>query len=425
MRGRGPFRAALAAGFAAVGLVAAAADVAAPASEGLKLERVVMVMRHGVRPPTKPNPTPEGTSAEPWSTWTTPFGDLTPHGAAGATLMGRYARGDFARRGLLPADGCPANAVSVRASGKSRAIETAKSFVEGLAPRCAIKVDHPVREEDDVVFHPLGRGQKLDPAVARQAALRQAPAGGLDAERRAHQAEFATLQRVLRCCAPSACPRGAAGCAIGDFESELKADGEGKPALEGALGMASTAAQTLLLEYVEGKPMAEVGWGRANKADIQALLRFHATKFRYEVRSPYVAERYAAPLARRVVDTLTAAGPARLTLLVGHDTNLAALGGYLDLHWTPADYPPDSLPPGGALGFERLSGPTGKTYVRAFFIAQTLDQLRNLTPLDAANAPVRVEVPIPGCGQREPATPCEIASFERLVRNKLAHPAGS
>ena len=58
----------------------------------LKLERMVMLMRHSVRPPTKSPATPEGTTAQPWSTWTTPFGELTPHGAEGARLMGVYSR---------------------------------------------------------------------------------------------------------------------------------------------------------------------------------------------------------------------------------------------------------------------------------------------------------------------------------------------
>jgi 4-phytase/acid phosphatase len=52
--------------------------------------------------------------------------------------------------------------------------------------------------------------------------------------------------------------------------------------------------------------MDQVGWGRASKADIQAMLRFHPVKFNYEVGAPYIAERYAAPIAKR-----NAVGPER------------------------------------------------------------------------------------------------------------------
>ena len=43
-----------------------------PAAEGLKLERVVMLMRHGIRPPTKATVTPPGIAAEPWPSWDAP-----------------------------------------------------------------------------------------------------------------------------------------------------------------------------------------------------------------------------------------------------------------------------------------------------------------------------------------------------------------
>ncbi len=387
-----------------------------------------MLMRHSVRPPTKDHPTPKGTTAQPWPAWSTPIGELTPHGEEGARLMGIYNRQLLATRGLLPANGCLGDAVSVWASGKSRAIKTAKSFVDGLAPGCGTTVSFPATENDDPVFHPLNSGAKIDGTLAKSASLRRAPKGKLEEEIVAHNEEFKVLQRVMDCCAPPVCSKNAAkeGCTIADLSSEIISGEEGKPALEGGLGMASTAAQTFLLEYVEGKPIAEVGWGRATKADIQKMLRFHTTKFFYEVRSPYVAERYAAPIAKRIVEALgEKSNKARLTLLAGHDTNVAALGGYFDLHWVPADYPPDSLPPGGALGFELLSNGKGETYVRAFFQTQSMDQLRNLTPLNQANPPAQVYIPIPGCGEKHDPTLCNFKTFQNIVNRKLTNPAKS
>ena len=91
-------------------------------------------------------------------------------------------------------------------------------------------------------------------------------------------------------------------------------------------------------------------------------------------------------------------GP-KLTVLVGHDTNIANLGGFLDLHWTLPDYPRDDPPPGGALGFEVLADPAGKQYVRAFYRAQTMDQVRELQALDGDNKPAYVYLEIPGCAE--------------------------
>jgi len=383
-------------------VIAAPASVhAADATDGLKLERMVMVMRHSVRPPTKAQATPAGTTAQPWSSWTTAYGDLTPHGAEGARLMGAYYRTFLGARGILPREGCAAGGDIVAwASSKPRAIKTAEAFVEGLQPGCGLKVARPDSEETDVVFHP---SSIIDGDIALKASQRTKP--GLAAETRALSKEFAILDRVL-------------GRRL-DRASHLQAEKGDNASLEGALGIASTAGQTVLLEYVEGKPMDQVGWGRASKADIQALLRFHTVKFRYEVGNAYVAQRYAAPVAAEILKALGGeAGTGKLTLLVGHDTNIAALRGMLDVHFTGADYPQDDPPPGGAMGFELLRNAKGEAFVRAFYTAQTMDQLRDLTPLTAVNPPAYSYFPIPGC-----ASLCPLTSFQKIVGAKLANPA--
>ena len=408
-------------------LMTAVAMLLAPSAAGaapddgsvadLKLERVVMLMRHGVRPPTKAPATPEGTAAQPWSSWTTPFGELTPHGAEGARLMGVYSRTLLRSRGLLPDEGCaPAGDVVVWASGKSRAIKTAESFTEGLQPGCGVKVAHPNSEDNDPVFHPA-EGAAIDGVLALKSAQRLKP--GIAYEARIHAEDFKVLQRVLGCDLATR-----AGCGVAARPSRLNGNPTDGPDVEGALSIASTAGQTILLEYVEGKPMDQVGWGRASKADIHAMLRFHPVKFRYEARSPYVAERYAAPVARRILEALNGEnGTGKLTLLVGHDTNIAALGGFLGVHFTIADYPRDDPPPGGAMGFELLRDAGGHAFVRAFYTAQSMDQLRELQPLTAANPPAYAYFPIPGCGVKGEPTVCPLETFRRIVGGKLASPA--
>ena len=396
------------------------ANAASAASDGgptgdLKLERMVMVMRHSVRPPTKAPSTPEGTTAQPWSSWTTPFGELTPHGAEGARLMGVYNRTFLGARGLIPRDGCaPKGEIVAWASGKSRAIKTAEFFVEGLQPGCGLVVEHPVSEDDDPVFHPA---EGIDGALALAAAQRQKP--GVANEARVHADDFEVLQKVLGCDLATK-----AGCDLAKRPSALKGNKGDSPDIEGALSIASTGGQTVLLEYVEGKPMNEVGWGRASKADIQAMLRFHPVKFHYEVGAPYIAERYAAPIAKRVLSALNGeADTGRLTLLVGHDTNIAALRGFFGAHFTAADYPQDDPPPGGAMGFELLKDRGGKAFVRAFYTAQSMDQLRELQPLTASNPPAYAYFPIPGCGVKGEATLCPLETFRKIVGGKLASPA--
>ncbi|WP_019515148.1 histidine-type phosphatase [Sphingomonas sp. Mn802worker] len=405
-------------------LLSAAAPPPTPSS-GETVERVVMVMRHGVRPSTKFPATPVGTTREPWSAWSSEAGDLTPHGAAAVRLLGAYDRGLLVQQGLLPATGCAGiGTISAWASGASRAIKTGHAFLETLQPGCQVALDHPASEDEDETFHPADAGLAIDGEKALAAALRIAPAGGIDAEVARNADAFRVLERVVGCCPDKSCDTGTnknvapAPCTAAERRSRLVAEAGDKPDMKGALSFASTAGQTILLQYLEGMPMAQVGWGRASAADIRTMLRFHPIKFRYETRPPYVAQRLAAPLARRILDAV-AGKSGKVTLLFGHDTNLAALGGFYDLHWTMADYPADDIAPGGAIGFEVVRAHDGQRYVRAFSQAQLMDQVRGLTPLTAAQAPDRRIIAIPGCG----ADRCTLEAFEQLTTDKLKPPS--
>lgn len=383
--------------------------VTAPSPE-VRLERVVMLMRHGVRPPTKAMVTPPGVAAQAWPAWPVDWGELTPHGYDAVRLLGQWDRRHWADQGLLSADGCPAaGQVHLAASSKSRTQATARALAEGLAPGCPLEVEFPATPADDA-----------DLALAAQTAL--APIGGLNAEMARQAPLLKRLSTVLGCCTVEVCAEKAlpAGCDLSQWPQALARNDEDRADLGPPLGLASTVAQTFLLEYLEGKPMDQVGWGRVSRDDIEAFLSFHTLKFYYEGRAPYVAARTASPLARRMLSALES-GPA-LTVLAGHDTNIADLGGMLDLHWQVPGYPADNPPPGGAVGFELWRDAAGQRTVRAFYRAQTMDQVRDLRPLTGAEQAAFQYIAIPGC-----AAPCRIEDFDRLVTSRpvASRPTGS
>jgi 4-phytase/acid phosphatase len=76
----------------------------------------------------------------------------------------------------------------------------------------------------------------------------------------------------------------------------------------------------------------------------------------------------------------------------------------------------------GALGFELLKDAKGAAFVRGFYQAQTMDQLRNLTPLTAKAPPARVYIPITSCTTSAAAL-CPLPKFRAIVQDKLDHPA--
>jgi 4-phytase/acid phosphatase len=394
-----------------------------PVPGGLKVERVVMLMRHGIRPPTKALVTPPGVASEDWPDWSTPWGELTSHGYQAIVRLAGYDRAVWTKDGMLPADHCPgAGEVVVWSDSDQRTIRTGDAMVEGLFNGCNIVNGHLPQGQTDRLFSPLGDANAMDAAAALAAVT--AEVGPVMAVQRAHGKEWDALQRVLGCCAPPICAEAglAAGCRLADLPSTLVFDaGDSRPKLTGPLGYGPTAAQVLMLEYVEGRPMNEVGWGRAGPADIETIMTIHSLKGDLVQHPFFVGARGASPLARRMLAALESgeANAARLTILVGHDTNIVDLSGLLRFNWKMDSYPANNPPPGGGVGFELLRSPDGRRFVRTFYRAQTMDQMRNLTALGLETPASRQVLKIPGCSYGDDDTICTLDVFAALVRSKL------
>ena len=389
----------------------AAADVLTPL-------RVIVLMRHGVRPPTRVVVIPDGYAREPWAAWDTAPGLLTAHGYRGEVLLGAYDRLMFADAGLLETEACPApRQVRVWADTDQRTRETGRAWLEGLYPGCDIPVGHSRGQRDDPLFAAIDLGVAgHDPAMAR-AAVEARAGGALDGTMPAVGRAFERLDAILDCCSVTVCEEAGLepDCALGQIPHRWEATDPAKRIdFEGPLAIGGTAGQTVMLQYLEGKPMSEVGWGRATEADFILLSTIHAAEFELLSRTPYIADRGATPIMRTVLENFGDETAPRLHALIGHDTNVGNVGGMLDLHWRVPSYPRDNPPPGGALGFEVLSDASGARFVRAFYRSQTMDQVRELQPLGDANPASYDYLPIPGC-----ADPCRLETFDALVRGRL------
>lgn len=403
-------------GGAALALALAGNGPAGPAADapppGLSVDRVVLLMRHGVRPPTKAQPMPVGIAADPWPNWPVAPGWLTPHGTTAIGRLGSWDGARLRRLGVLPATGCPASgAVTVVADSDQRTIATADAWLAALAPGCAIPNAHKPQGEDDPIFAAIEQGLgAYDPAKADAAVAAAAGPGGIAAVEARHRALLTALDKIL-------CGKAASGCGVSAEPSSIAtAAARKRPKLGGALDRASTAAQILLLEYADGKPMKDVGWGRSTAKDVTALSAFHALEFRLLARPKPVAAANLAGIAPILREGLT--GSAAVTLVSGHDTNVANLGGLLDLHWQVPGIAADDPAPGGAIVLERLRDAKGSLYVRALYRSQTLDQIRSAAAL-GADAPYRAVLAIPGCDARGIKGLCTLAQFEAKLAPAL------
>ncbi len=363
-----------------------------------KLERVVVIMRHGVRPPTKAEPLPAGEAAQPWPTWDVDWGYLTNHGAQAVAKVGDFDRATYA--GLFGAT-CPtAHDVRIVSDSDERTIKTAQAYATAMFAGCTVPVDHLPQGQKDVRFSP--DMSALDPAAAQAAVQSALPAGGLAAVDTQYADDLKALTRILGCTQPA--------CDLSQQPAAIDAS-KGKVKLSGGLNTASTLSEILALEYAEGKPMDQVGWGRTSRAEISQLLRFHTLEYSLVSRPKPLADAGAHALLDEVKRGLFATDTARFTALVGHDGNIAYIGGALDLHWQGGDFAQDDPPPAGALIFELWRGPNGDRHVIVRFRSQTLDEMRNLTPpaRDAAKA-----LNLPQCGG---AKSCDAKVFEAALPN--------
>jgi 4-phytase/acid phosphatase len=105
----------------------------------------------------------------------------------------------------------------------------------------------------------------------------------------------------------------------------------------------------------------------------------------------------------------------RWLLFVASDINLSYLRTLLHFSWQQGDYPRGNLPPGGSLVFERWRDNLGKRFLRVYFQSQSLDQLRQLTPISASDPLLTTEWHPDGCKRTEVGTLCPYdAALQRI-----------
>jgi 4-phytase/acid phosphatase len=105
----------------------------------------------------------------------------------------------------------------------------------------------------------------------------------------------------------------------------------------------------------------------------------------------------------------------RLIVMIASDSNITAFASLYHLDWMLPGFQSDTCSPGGAIVFElRQSQRTGEYIIRASYVGQTLDQLRNLTTLTLAAPPASAPLFIPGCSARSATFDCRLADFVRI-----------
>ncbi len=381
--------------------------VAGAAQAAPTLERVVVVMRHGVRPPTQSNDKLPHYSTEPWPDWIVQAGDLTPHGGQTVAMTGRSLRAAYAAAGVLPTSHCPKpDEVSVWADGADERTQmTGLILGASLEGGCPIPVEwSTIKPRDQIFGGAQGDACKVD--AAHDWARIETPA-----EVDQLKAANAKLQDIF---APTACQGGLGVCFAKTPDSG------------GLFPNTAGYAEDILLEYAEDMPMQDVGWGRATRADIDLVMDIHETAFGRIREGVYASSRRGAAMTRVIMAALQGesigGGPRtgpnlKLLGLAGHDTNLVLMASTFGLKWKLPDQP-DSTAPSTALAFE-LWRDGDKRFVRAVLFYQALDQQRALSPeLDR-----QVPLPFEGCASG-PVASCPLDVLQQRIKNLIPPDCG-
>jgi 4-phytase / acid phosphatase len=413
------------------------------ASAQYTLERVVLVSRHGVRSPTNTSPPLSEVASKTWPTWLVASpGDLTPRGEGLATLMGEYYRHHFAAAlGLQSVNGCPGqNEVYVWADVAQRTRHTGDGLLAGAFPGCGLYAQHlPLTNPIDPLFHPVSAGVcKVDKNVARDEILlaacgtpsrRESKCLKYAWDRQPYGGALRKLQRVLDCCSPKLCQPPGGACTLEKVQSSIveKRDSVG---LSGPIPIGSTAAEVFLLEYAQD--MSLVAWQRGlSQTDIVSMMWLHSLEFELVERTRHLASRQGSALLWQVFETLrqTAERTSRpqdqvppeskLVIYVGHDTNLANIGGMLGVDWQLTTYLRNETPPAGAMAFELLRhNKSTKLFVRMSYYSQSPDQMRSATRLIPPNKPPDRAQIVPRCEHREDGA-CPWHEFHDWVQQSV------
>jgi 4-phytase/acid phosphatase len=364
-------------------LTLGATDAAAAhsADAGLRLEKTVLLYRHGVRAPLEPEAALDDLPHQPLPTWPVAPSLLTPHGGLALERIGAWRRAQFIRAGLWH-QACPtAQDLAIWTNTAARTIASGAALGRGLAPGCIVAVGHLPVDQTDPLFEPLHISRLPFEGDAALRSIAQYT-GGPAALAARHNAALREMARVI------GCARAAPPCDLAADAGRVALSADGHDiALSGAIRKYSGTAQVFLLEYLEGLPMEQVGWGRASPASLRRLGTLHAALFDVYTRPPYMAARVAGPLAQRMAAILHDPHAPKVSIFMGHDSNVSALAALLGVKIAAKGYAAGDPPPGGALAIEVLRDASGRRWAQTYFEAAEPDQIRQLARLTGGQQP--------------------------------------
>lgn len=388
-------------------------------TQDYQLQQVLVMSRHNLRAPLANNGSVLAQSTpKAWPQWDTPGGLLTTKGGVLEVYMGHYFNAWLKQNGVLPQEGCPADgSVYVYANSLQRTVATAQFFTSGAFPGCDISVHHQDKMgEMDPTFNPIitdkseaFNQQALSAMNAKLASLK------LDAS-------YQQLAQIIDYKDSAAC-KADKQCDLTAEPSKMSAVPGKEPGVSGPLKVGNSLVDAFMLQYYEGFPMKDVAWGKiVTPHQWQQLAKLKDGYQDSLFTSTVVAQNVAKPLLTYINSVLIGerkADSPKLTVLVGHDSNIASLLSAMQFKPYQLPHQYEKTPIGGKLVFQRWHDAKGnRDLLKIEYVYQSTEQLRTAQPLTLQHPPQRVTLALEGCPVDQEGF-CAWSDFEKTMKGML------
>lgn len=381
------------------------------AQDSLRLEKVVVISRHGLRAPLETyykdleSLSPEGASWDQWSKKGVKGSELTPKGAALENLFGEYFRLWFESIGFQ----LQASEVYFGASSKQRTIATARSFAAGMLPMMMVPVYYKQNDKGgygflDENYLPLFNGQgpregvKFDTVAFQKEARREL--GELKAP------AYGFLENVLQYDRSKRAKEKGSKHFNNDVKVQLDFYKQGdnnsivklEPVMLGDLNVANRASDAFILLYYEAPELLQASFGR--DLSFEDMCQLADVKDQYGsilFTVPIIAVNISHCMLKNVYSEMQC-NWHKFTFLCTHDSMIQALLAALRVEDYKLDGTIEAITP---IGFkflleEWVDPVTCERYMNARLLYQSSKQIQEMQVLDLTNPPMSFDLSFKG-----------------------------
>ena len=370
---------------------------AQPAPEGYQLQQVLIMSRHNLRAPLANNGSVlEQSTPGKWPEWEVPGGQLTTKGGVLEVYMGHYMREWLAEQGMVTTGECPpADAVYTYANSLQRTVATAQFFITGAFPGCDVPVHHQEKMGTmDPTFNPVITDNSPE--------FREKAVKAMETERQGMKLDdsYKLLEQITQYTDSPSCKE-KKECSLTEAKDTFTADYEKEPSVSGPLKVGNSLVDAFTLQYYEGFPLDQVAWGEIKTDQQWRVLSQLKNGYQDSLfTSTEVARNVAKPLVKYIDKALVTdqAKAPKITVLVGHDSNIASLLTALDFKPYQLHDQHERTPIGGKIVFQRWHDKSAnRDLMKIEYVYQSSEQLRNADVLSLKSPAQRVTLELKDC----------------------------